>query len=53
VEGGGAPFLSLHNNVELVVRESPASKDAKTGGEKPKSLEAVTRQQMETRQADA
>jgi hypothetical protein len=39
-------FKMLPNNTELVVRQSPASKDANTESEETTALEAVTRRQQ-------
>jgi hypothetical protein len=52
VGGGGAPTVvkSLHSIVELVVRQSPASKDVNTAAEEVTALEAVTRHSEDTLQ---
>jgi hypothetical protein len=40
----------LHTKTELVVRQSPASKDLNTEAEEVTALEAVTRKQAKTQQ---
>jgi hypothetical protein len=43
---------SLRSNAELVVRQSPASKDVNTETEEVTVWEAVTRQPVKTRQTE-
>jgi hypothetical protein len=45
-------FKSLRNNAELVVRESPASKDVNMEAERTTVLEAVTRQPVKAQQTE-
>jgi hypothetical protein len=45
-------FMSLPSNAELVVRESPASKDVNTEVKEAAALEAVTRQPVKTRKTE-